>query len=64
MSEQVIRPLLNRKQAAAALTISVRKLWELSDRGIIPTVKIGAAVRYDPADIAEFIARAKEGGAK
>jgi excisionase family DNA binding protein len=43
------------RQAAKALAISERKLWELANVGAIPTVRIGRAVRFDPADIRTWI---------
>jgi excisionase family DNA binding protein len=53
--------LLKPPQAAEALAISPRKLWELTDRGIIKVVRIGRAVRYDPTDLTAFIAKQKRG---
>jgi excisionase family DNA binding protein len=62
MSEHTsVKLLLTPREAAAALAISERTLWDLTDRGIICAVKIGRAVRYDPADLASFIARQKGG---
>ena len=54
--------LLNRKQAAQWLGISERKLWELTNRREIASVRIGNRVLYDPADLQTFVASAKEGG--
>jgi excisionase family DNA binding protein len=66
MSEQNrgVPLLLAPPEAAKALAIGQRKLWELTNRGIIPAVRIGRAVRYDVRDLAAFIDRAKEGGAR
>jgi len=47
---------------ARALEISERTLWGLTKRGEIPCVRIGRTVRYDPKDLADFIARKKRGG--
>lgn len=47
------------RQAAKALAISERKLWELTNKGAIPCVRIGRAVRYDPADIRTWIENQK-----
>jgi excisionase family DNA binding protein len=47
--------LWNSRQAAKALGISERKLWDLTKKGAIPCVRIGRAVRYDPADIRTWI---------
>lgn len=55
-------PLLTARQAAAALAISARKLWSLTNIGDVPSVRIGRAVRYDPADLAAWIDAHKVGG--
>ena len=48
-------PLLKAPEAARRLAISVRKLWELTNRGAIRCVRIGRAVRYDPADLRRWV---------
>ena len=61
-SPETIPPrLIKLKDAAAYLAISERKLWDLSKSNIIPVVRLGRAVRYDKADLDNFIMRAKEG---
>lgn len=50
------RLLLTAKQAAEALAISPRKLWELTNCGTIKAVRIGKAVRYATSTLQEFIA--------
>jgi excisionase family DNA binding protein len=64
MSEHlpVVQLLLTLPEAAKALSISQRKLWELTDRGIIAVVRIGRSVRYDVRDLAAFVDAAKQGG--
>ena len=52
--------LLTAKQAAAALAISERLLWSLTNCHEIPCVRIGRAVRYSPDDLAAWI-EAKRG---
>jgi excisionase family DNA binding protein len=47
--------LLTSRQAAEALAISERKLWDLAKRGDIPVVRIGCSVRYAPADLQAWI---------
>jgi excisionase family DNA binding protein len=66
MSEQlrVVQLLLAPPEAAKALAIGQRKLWELTNRGVLPAVRIGRSVRYDVRDLAAFIDRAKEGGGR
>ena len=47
--------LVKAPEAARLLAISQRKLWELTNCGEVPCVRIGAAVRYSPADLAAWI---------
>jgi len=42
-------------QAARFLAISSRKLWSMTNAGDIPCVRFGRAVRYDPADLRQWI---------
>jgi len=51
--------LFTAPEAAKALAISPRTLWSLTDSGEIPCVRIGRAVRYDPADLRALIDRRK-----
>jgi excisionase family DNA binding protein len=54
--ESLPRPqLVTPKTAALALSISPRKLWSLTESGDVRCVRIGRSVRYDTADLAEFI---------
>jgi len=46
-------------EAARSLAISPRKLWAMTNTGEIPSVRLGRAVRYDPADLREWIERNK-----
>jgi excisionase family DNA binding protein len=64
MTDQIVPPqlLLTPKQAALALQLSERTLWELTRRGEIPRLKIGASVRYDVRDLAAFVDAKKNGG--
>ncbi len=55
--------LLTPRQAAAALNISPRKLWELTNRKEIACIRCGRAVRYSPTDLQAWIESRKEGGA-
>ena len=49
------RLLLTARDAAAALSISERKLWELTASGVIKVVRIGRNVRYSRTALEEFI---------
>jgi excisionase family DNA binding protein len=55
--------LLTTKQAAIALNVCERTIWEWTKRGEIPRVKIGAAVRYHVRDLEAFIEKKKGGTA-
>jgi len=47
--------LLRTKEAAELLAISPRKLWELTDCGEIPCLRIGRAVRYAVEDLQQWV---------
>ena len=49
--------LLTRKQAAARLGISVRKLDALEEAGDLRAIRIGRSVRYHPDTLERFIRR-------
>jgi hypothetical protein len=51
--------LVKPKDAARLLSISSRKLWELTACGSLLCVRIGKAVRYDPNDLKAFIEHQK-----
>jgi excisionase family DNA binding protein len=54
--EQTLEPLLlSRRQAAKVLSISERTLWTLTANGEIQAVRFGRSVRYDPADLRQWI---------
>jgi predicted DNA-binding transcriptional regulator AlpA len=53
---------LRPREAALALGIGERKLWELTNCGAIPHVHIGRAVVYPVALLNEWLAREAEGG--
>lgn len=58
----VIEPmLLTSEQAAAFLSMSERKLWDLGNSGEIPRVMNGRSVRYDRRDLIAWIDRKKIG---
>lgn len=58
-----IEALMDAKGSAKVLGISPRLLWSLTKAGQIPCVRLGRAVRYDPADLRTFIERSKGGRA-
>ena len=57
----ILRPLLlNARDAAKALSICERTLWKMSHEDkVIPHVRIGKRVLYDPRDLTEWIDRQK-----
>jgi len=48
--------LLTEAQAAALLSLSPRKVWELAACGAIKSVKIGTLKRYRRVDLEEWVA--------
>jgi len=51
------RILLTAREAAEALSISSRSLWQMTaPRGPIPVIRIGSSVRYAIEDLAEAVA--------
>jgi excisionase family DNA binding protein len=47
--------LLKPNEAAKALAISPRQLWTLTNRGEIPSIRLGHSLRYDVAALREWI---------
>ncbi len=47
--------LLTPRQTASYLNISERKLWNLTNDGSIPCIRIGRAVRYSVSDLDSWI---------
>lgn len=47
--------LIEPSAAAQRLSISPRKLWELTKRDAIPSKRIDRSVRYSPRDLEEWI---------
>jgi excisionase family DNA binding protein len=55
--------LLTARAAAAALSVSERKLWAMTHpRGPIPVVKIGRSVRYPSEALRAWVAAQQRGG--
>lgn len=51
------KTLLTRNEQAEALSISWRHLENLRKARLIPFVKLGRSIRYDPRKVAEAIER-------
>ncbi len=61
-TEDTVEPmLLTPRQAARALNISERTLWQRTKDGVIPAVKVGHLVRYSPDDLRNWIRQASRG---
>ena len=56
------RLALRPREAAAALGIGVRKLWELTNRGEIPCVRCGRAVIYPVGELERWLSARATGG--
>ncbi len=61
VTSRIEKLLLKPGEAAEALAISPRKLWAMTASGEIPNVRFGRSVRYDPADLREWIDTQKGG---
>ena len=59
---QFNEPLLTAEQTAEYMQISPRHLWEISNRGDLPRIKLGRVVRYSPTDIRQYLERLKLDG--
>lgn len=56
---------LRPKQAAKALGIGERLLWDLTHQGLIPHLRLGRAVLYPLPDLQRWLSeQSAEGGAK
>ncbi len=62
MNETTPKLLLRPHEAAEALSISERKLWEMTKAGEIPAIRIGRNVRYDVNALREWIAKQSGSG--
>lgn len=47
--------LLNRKQVAEMLNISVRSVIRLENQRLIPRVEVGGSIRFRPSSIQAYI---------
>lgn len=62
MNSEQSQHLLSTKEAATILAISERTVWQLTHDGQLPAIRFGRLVRYDPADVRDFISRRRCGG--
>ena len=54
--------LLKTREAAKALSLSERMVWQLTNSGELPSVRIGRALRIAVEDLEAFIARRRRTG--
>jgi excisionase family DNA binding protein len=57
-------PLLTTREAACLLRVHPRTIQRLVERGELEAVHLGAAVRFDPRDVAELTTRLKRRAAR
>jgi excisionase family DNA binding protein len=55
-------PLIDVRGAATMLGVSVRTIYALMAKGMLPPVRVLGRTLFDPADIRAFIDRAKRRG--
>jgi excisionase family DNA binding protein len=55
-------PLIDVQGAAETLGVSVRTIYSLMAKGMLPPVRVLGRTLFDPADIRAFIDRAKQEG--
>jgi excisionase family DNA binding protein len=55
--------LLTAREAAKALRISERKLWQMTKDGKVRCIRLGRAVRYAWSDLLGLVDRLKSGSA-
>lgn len=48
--------LIDARSACVMLCVGTRRLWTLTNCNAIPSRKIGASVRYSPAELSAWIA--------
>ena len=56
------RKLLTVREAAKLLQVSERSLYNFTQRGDLTAVRMGRSVRYDPADLWQFVETSKVSG--
>lgn len=61
VAKEVTPLLLTVRETAKALAVCEKTIANLTNRGDLRPVRIGRAVRYDPAELRAFIERRKAG---
>ncbi len=55
IEEKTLSRLLNAQDVAAALKMGLSTVYQLVERGELPSIRIGRSVRIRPEDLEEFI---------
>jgi len=61
MRKEQRRPLMEPWDVADVLNVSRKTVYKLATSGVLPSVKFGGALRFDPADVDAFIEANKAG---
>lgn len=59
-AETPIRPLVKAERMAELLALSASRVYRLASDGIIPSYRVGGAVRFDPVEVLESIRKVDE----
>jgi excisionase family DNA binding protein len=54
--------LLTVREVAARLSVSTATVYKLAERGELPHVRVSNALRFEPAELASFVAAGRQGG--
>jgi len=55
IEEKTLSRLLNAQEVAAALNMGLSTVYQLVERGELPSIRIGRSVRFRPEDLEKFI---------
>ena len=55
IEEKILSRLLNARDVAAALKMGLSTVYQLVERGELPSIRIGRSVRIRPEDLEKFI---------
>ncbi len=55
-------PLISRKEAARLLDCSTFTVARMTQQGLLPAIRVGGSVKYEPAEIRRFLNENRVGG--
>ncbi len=61
LSLESIERLLTPAEVARILSVNVKTIYEWAELGIIPSLKLGGCVRFDPKQIAIWLETCRKG---